>query len=262
MERLYIRQADIVFSKDFVDRVRGYDVVMTRRNHFNRNGVIINHGNRKSITVGKKANNLYIINKPEAIQNCSNKLVNCKMLKDYYPKLYSSVNDIDNYPVIVKPINGHHGYGIEVFDNEEDISSFFDNHSISKYIIQQFIDIKHEYRFNIIDRNVYQVSHKMRQEGETEGGGFIFSYRSLGKDAKISKEFWKYVYNIIDIFHGHIDDDLGHYCIDIIKGMDKKYYLTELNSACGLGEFTLGKLIEELEEKYANGDLDKYKVTG
>ena len=260
MDRLYVRQANIVFSKDFVDRVKEHSVIITRRNHFNRNGVIINHGNGKPITIGKKAKDIYIINKPEAISKCSNKNVNCKILKDYYPKLYDSIDSIDNYPVIVKPINGHHGYGIEVFDNEEDISNFFDTHSIGKYIIQQYIDIKHEYRFNIIDKEVYQTSHKMRQEGETDGGGFIFTYRSLGKDAKISQKFWDYVDNIINDFHEEVGSDLGHYCIDVMKGFDKKYYLTEINSACGLGDFTLGKLIEELDIKYSNGDLDKYKV--
>ena len=51
-----------------------------------------------------------------------------------------------------------------------------------------------------------------------------------------------------------------HYTIDVMKGVDNNYYLTEMNSACGLGQYTTSKLIDILTSKYYNGELEKYRV--
>jgi len=260
VDRIYVRQANITFSQSFVDTLRSNGVIITRRDRYNRSGILVNHGNGKPITVNPKVRNFYIINQPDSIRLCSNKVSNCNLLDEFYPEMYQSVEDVDKFPVMVKPINGHHGYGIKKIDNRSELEEFFRIHNLSKYIIQEYIDIKHEYRFNVLDRKVYQVSHKERQEGLTDEGGFIFVYRSLGKDAKISQKFWDYINNVIDAFHNEVGYDLGHYGIDVIKGKDGKYYLSEINSACGLGQFTLGKLLEKLKEKYNNGDLENYRV--
>ena len=42
--------------------------------------------------------------------------------------------------------------------------------------------------------------------------------------------------------------------------MDNKYYLSELNSGYGIGQFTLEKLLSTIREKYSKGELEKYRV--
>ena len=257
--RIYLRQGNITFSRDFVEHLKNKGIILTRRNHFKRSGIIINHGNTKPITKANNVKDLYLINKPEAISLCSDKMKNYKILNQFYPKTCRAVVDVKKFPVLAKPINGHHGYGIKKFDYIEDLSKFMKG--VNKpYIIQEYIPIKHEYRFNILDRDVFQVSHKERLDEFTDKGGYVFSYRSLGKDAKLSKKFKDFVKDVIKAFHEVVGYTLGDYCIDVIKGQDNKYYLSEINSAYGVGQFTVDKLLETLNDKYRNGELEQYRV--
>ena len=128
------------------------------------------------------------------------------------------------------------------------------------YIIQQYIPIKHEFRFNVCDGSVFQISHRQQLDGRTEQNGYIFSYHSLGENARISQKFRSFVGDVIKTFHSSIGYDLGDYCVDVIKGQDGYYYLSELNSAYGIGQFTIQKLVNIIETKYNNGDLESYRV--
>jgi hypothetical protein len=259
--KVYLRQPKITFSKDFVNTIKKHGIVLTRGNKFIRNGVMINHGNPKDIKIGRKVNTFYLINKPNYIKYCSNKAKNIDILKKYYPKTFNNVEDIKDkdFPIIAKPLNGHHGYGIEIFDDITSLSSFV--HSIKEpYILQRYIPIKHEYRFNVFDKTIYQVSHKQKLDARTDKGGLLFSYRSLGSNAGISDKFWNFIDNVIKDFHDVIDINLGDYCIDVIKGQDKEYYLSEINSAYGIGNYTLEKLITIIDNKIRKGELEKYRV--
>ncbi len=257
--RIYLRQGNITFSRDFVEHLKSKGVILTRKDKFFRSGIVINHGNTKPISIGKKVKELYVLNKPEAISLCSNKMKNYEILKDYYPHTCRISVDTKDFPVLAKPLNGHHGYGIEKFDNVKDLSIFLKN-AKQKYIVQKYIPIKHEFRFNVLDRDVFQISHKQRLDEFTDKGGYVFSYRSLGRNAKISGKFKNFVYDVIKTFHNNIGYDLADYCIDVIKGEDNKYYLSEINSAYGVGQFTVEKLINEINRKYDNGELEPYRV--
>ena len=261
--RVYLRQGDITFSKRFIETLRDIDITPTRRNKFMRSGIIINHGNSTPIEVGKKVKKLYILNQPSAIKFCANKITNYEALDAFYPPTYD-IHDIHDktdsiFPLLAKPIKGHHGYGIIKLNS---YSEFDKLENRSSYIYQELIDIKHEFRFNILDRNIYQISRKNKLEDITENGGMMFEYTSLGGlDTKaVSQKMFDYVYNVIGKFHEVVGTNLAHYVIDIMKSIDGKYYLTELNSACGLGPYTVGKLDEAISEKYLNTRLEKYRV--
>lgn len=262
---MYLRQGNIVFSRDFVDTLKDKGVVLTRKNIFKRSGIVINHGNTKPIKKGRKVRELYLLNQPEYIKYCSNKLKNYNILEEFYPHTTEDINDVDKFPVLVKPLNGHHGYGIKRIDDMNELSSYF-NTVKGKHLIQEYIPIKHEYRFNILDKDVFQVSHKQRiynDDGtpmKTDKGGMVFSYRSLGSNAKISDKFWDYINRVILKFHNSVGNHLADYCIDVIKGKDNTYYLSEINSAYGIGHYTSDKLIETINNKYISGELDKYMV--
>ena len=258
MPRYIIRLADIPFSKDFISTLKSRGVILSRRDVFGRSAICINHGNAKPITIRDNVKKFILINKPEAIKYCSNKRRNCKMLKDFYPTTYSNVNEVDRYPVVVKPLHGFQGVGIEKIESRNELDSYISRHNSNKFLIQECIPMKFEYRFNVLDRDIFQISKKQLIEGWN--GKFKFTFRSLGTDAKISNKFFNYVKSVIEEFHSQVGHDLGSYCIDVMKGKDKKYYLSEINSGYGIGQFTLEKLLYLLNEKYDGGELDNYRV--
>jgi len=256
--KVVLRQANITFSKDFVDLNKQNGIVLTRKNLFGYNAVCINHGNSNPIKLKNIVTKFYLINKPEKIHLCSNKIDNWKLLQEFYPRTYQHPSDVQHYPVIAKPVSGHHGYGIEICKNEKELRNCIRK---GTYIVQDLIDVKHEYRFNVLDGDIYQISKKSFLEGmNTPLGGYQFSYKSLGVDADLSNKFKTFVNNIITRFTRQVGVDIGDYCIDIMKDKDSNYYLTEINSAYGIGQFTLEKLIDIIYSKYEGGDLDKYRV--
>jgi glutathione synthase/RimK-type ligase-like ATP-grasp enzyme len=259
--KIILRQGNIVFSQEFIDLLNEYGISLTRRNTFNKSGILINHGNSSPIHIGKSVKDFFLINKPECIKYCSNKITNWEFLEKYYPRVYTDIPDMVSakYPIIAKPIDGHHGYGVEVLNSTKDFRNFSRTKKLERYIVEDYIPIKHEFRFNVFDKEVFQVSRKDKLDSKTPKGGMEFEYTSLGKDAKLSDKFWDFVENVIKDFHKSVKYGLGNYCIDTIKGTDKKYYLTEINSAYGIGELTLDKLLSLIQEKYDNGELENYR---
>lgn len=261
MNRIILRQGNIIWSKEFVDTLRSREVILSKKDKFFKNAILINHGNSNPITLGKKVSKFYIINKPEAIKFCVNKMRNYKILDIFYPDTYESIYDVDKFPVFIKPIGGHHGYGAEKVETRDKLKRILNN-SNTKYIIQDYVPIKHEFRFNVFDRDIFNVSHKIKQDYKTEKGGLVFGFRSLGQGAKISDKFKRFVKSVIDTFHRTVGYDLGTYCVDVMKGEDGKYYLSELNSAYGIGQFTLEKMLDTIDHKYKCNELERYRVKG
>ena len=256
---IYLRQGNIVFSREFVDILRSKEITLTRRNNFTRSCIIINHGNSKPYSIGRNVSKLYFLNHPDAIHYCCNKKHNWNILKDFYPNVYSNseLNGDINFPIIAKPLNGHHGYGIVVVKDRKQLDSISNKNS---YIFQDLIPIKHEFRFNVLDRDVFQISHRQRLDEETDEGGYVFSYRSLGNDAKISGKFRNYVLDVIKKFHEVVGYSVADYCVDVMKGTDNEYYLSEINSAYGIGQYTIEKLVDSINYKYDEGKLEQYRV--
>lgn len=257
--RIFIRKGSLVFSKSFMRAVRGKGIIVTKRDTFPNNCIIINHGNMEGIKTNHGASRIYLINKPNFIRYCSSKSLNSKTLEEFYPRVYSSYKEVDKYPVILKPRGGHHGYGIHIINSRRGLRIFSQKH-LDNYFIEECVPVVHEYRFNVIDKEVYQVSRKDLLDKKSAKGGYEFEWKSLGKDAKISKRFWDYVYKVIDQFHKTVGDNLGHYALDIFKCEHGKYYVCEVNSACGFGEYTIDKLKESIDRKYRSGDLEKYRI--
>jgi len=257
--RIFIRKGSLVFSKSFMRAVKDKGIIVTKRDTFNNNCIIINHGNIKGVKAGQNTSRVYLINKPDFIRYCSSKKLNSKTLKEFYPKVYSSYKEVDKYPVILKPRGGHHGYGIHIINSKRELRIFSQRH-LDNYFIEEYVPVIHEFRFNILDKEVYQVSRKDLLTKKSTKGGYEFEWKSLGKDAKISKNFWDYVYKVINQFHEIVGDNLGHYALDIFRCEHNKYYVCEINSACGFGEYTIDKLKESIDNKYKSGDLEKYRI--
>jgi glutathione synthase/RimK-type ligase-like ATP-grasp enzyme len=256
MPRYIFRLGNITFSRDFINTLKGEGVIISRRNSFGRSAVLINHGNQKPIEVMNKVKSFYIINQPHAIKHSSNKRLTQRILGHYCPSTYNSPSEVNNFPVVIKPIHGFQGRGVRRVDSRRELRSNLRHYN--DYIIQDYIEPKAEYRFNVLDNDIYQISRKEMVEGWN--GKFDFEWVSLGENAKLSNEFYRFVEHIIEDVYNQLGSDLGSYAIDVIKGNDNDYYLSEINSAFGIGEFTMPRMIEILNKKYYKGDLEKYKV--
>lgn len=259
--RIIFRLGDIVFSKDFINLLKSNGIIISRARRYIRDAIVINHGNSNSLSLSRRVKRFYLINKPECIRYCANKWKNYQILKDFYPVTYLSTEDISDIqlPIIAKPLNGHHGYGVKYINDTDELEMILNSGKI--FLLQEFIPVKHEFRFNVFDGDVFQVSHRKKLDTTTELGGFEFEYRSLGRNAKLKQKFWNFVRDVINSFHKTIPiQDLSSYCIDVMKSHDGNYYLSEINSAYGIGEFTFQKLLEEIKKSWENGDLEKYRI--
>jgi glutathione synthase/RimK-type ligase-like ATP-grasp enzyme len=261
--RKYVRLGNITYSRDFVKNTRAYGFILTRKNTIIHNGVMINHGNREPYKLGRKVNRFYWLNQPDYLNNCSNKMKNFNMLNEFYPFTTRSTDEARKHinvgnEIIAKPVAGHHGYGIKFIHNENEMDNFMRNKK-GNFVYQELLPIKHEYRFNIFDKEIFQVSRKVYTDKKTPKGGFVFEWKSLGAEAKISQKFWEWVNVVMNEFHKTVKDNIGTYCIDVIKSKGK-YYLCEMNVGYGIGEFTASKLNDLINNKLENGELEKYRI--
>lgn len=253
--RVVFRLGDIRFSKDFINALRSQSVIISRRDSFNKPALIINHGNSHDIRVN--AIDSYLINKPRYIHYCSNKKSNMRVLKDYYPKEYNNASMVKDFPVVVKAVHGLHGTGVKKANNRRELKSIISSMR-DDYLIEEYINIKGEYRFNIFDGEIYQISKKEMVKGWN--GRFVFEWHSLGSNAKLHPKFYDFIDNVITDFHKQVGHNLGSYAVDVLKSENGKYYLSEFNSAFGIGELTMQKLMNCIFHKYNACALEKYKV--
>jgi glutathione synthase/RimK-type ligase-like ATP-grasp enzyme len=258
--RIAFRLANISFSRDFVHTLTNSDIMITRKNFFNRSRFLINHGSASPISIGREVGTFYVVNQPSHIRYCSNKMMSAKFLPRYYPDYYTSLAEIRDYPVIAKPLHGHHGVGIRILSNRHEARRFFERHSFNNYIVQELIPISHEYRVNIFDREIFQVSEKIKLEEHERRGGIEFDWRSLGENASLNPRFYAFLNNVISDFHKKVGYNLGSYCFDVMKSKDNDYYLCEINSAYGIGELTLNKLLAKINRRYDRRKLEPYRV--
>jgi glutathione synthase/RimK-type ligase-like ATP-grasp enzyme len=258
MPRYIFRLGDIPFSKKFIRTLRNRGVIISRRNEFGRSAVLINHGNHHPIKVKSNVQRFYVINKPDWIRYCSSKSANYNVLKDFYPKTYNHWEEVNKFPVILKRPHGFQGRSVMKIDSKTQLRNFMRGNNGS-LIIQDYIPVLHEYRFNVLDGKIYQVSRKEMLEGYN--GKFKFEWKSLGTNAKLHNSTFKFVEDAIKQFHKKVGSNLGSYCVDVIKSKDKKgRYLSEFNSGYGIGEFTVSKLMDLLDRNYHSGKLEKYRV--
>ena len=251
--KIFLRLANIIFSKPFIIETNAANLITTRRNTFKRPCIILNHGNAQPITTTPDT---ILLNHPDAVKYCINKNITRELIPGYMPDHYNpDTLTPKHFPVIIKPTTGHHSKGFKVIHTPQELS---DTPGIDRYIIQAHIETKGEYRFNIFDNTIYQISRKeiiTRTADRT-----TFNYISLGADAKLSPKFYDFIHSAMHDITNELENTLPHYAIDILKATTGRYYICELNSAPGLTGLTLPKLTSTITRKLYAGQLDKYKI--
>lgn len=251
----YIRFGNITFAKSFIDQARESGYICTRRNNFKKPVIILNHGSPDFL---KTHQNTILLNHPTAIKYCMDKSLTSSIISDFMPIHYTpesrTLNQEGiNYPIIMKPTTGYHGNGIKIINGIDELNGL----DLSRYVIQEYVKTKREYRFNILDSTIYQISRKeIVSQTPTR---IKFDYISLGTGAKLSGKFFNYTQAVISQINNELNNTLSHYAIDILKAKSGRYFVAELNSAPGLYGLTFEKFKTCLDKKLEAGNLDKYK---
>lgn len=249
--RVYLRHS-IPLQRSLVDACKKEGVIVTRRSHFKRSGVVINHGDSRAITIGRRVKRLYVLNSPDIIRFAKDKQASLKSLRDFYPETLDSLCAV-TLPCLVKPRFGRASEGIVKCDSVEELSEVL--RWTRRYIVQELVEnVTSEFRFNVFNSNVYQVSRKEKQSD----GGFV--YTSLGPAAELSEAFWQWARDCVDAIDTATGGKLVSYALDVIRQKGGHYYLCEVNSAYGLKGFTAKRFVKLVKEAYEEGALEEYRV--
>ena len=257
LPRIVLRLANIIYSKNCLDSAREHNLFPTRRRVFPSNTIVINHGSTDRILFKRNARNCYVINKPEFIKYSSDKLQTYKLLKDFHPPTYTYSDRSklkDNVEYIIKPRFGHQGRQMKYLNGLR-----AKIYLTPSKIAQVKMPIKYEFRFNVFDDKIYQISKKIKTR-DIETGRCDFNWVSLGSNAKLHPNHFRFVRDIINEINSKLNHGLGSYAVDTMKTYDKKRYLVELNTSFGLGYYTSGRFYDIIRTKYFNGELEKYRV--
>lgn len=191
------------------------------------------------------------LNHPDAVAKAANKLETFKALdgKVGIPKWTTLALEASKWvqkegkSVVSRlTLTGHSGEGIVITnpDDPEDVPD--------APIYTQYIKKKEEYRVHVFQGKVIFQQRKARKHGVEDdkvnwqvrnlAGGFIFA----NKDVNIPAEGLQQAVKAVDL----LGLDFG--AVDLMLGVDKQFYVLEVNTACGLQGSTLDAYVDAFKE--------------
>lgn len=191
------------------------------------------------------------LNHPDAVIKAANKLETFKALDGGVSIPRWSEDSLEahkwldaGHALVVRTVlNGHSGAGIEIV---EPLGRKVELPVAPLYT--QYIKKKEEYRVHVFQGKVIFQQRKARKHGVDDAdvnwqvrnlaGGFIFA----NKDVDIAAEGLQQAVKAVDL----LGLDFG--AVDLMLGIDKKFYVLEVNTACGLQGSTLDAYAEALKE--------------
>lgn len=122
------------------------------------------------------------------------------------------------FPVVYKPTDGNHGRGIQLVNNEQELTAIVENHNFGKepIFLQEYYEKRFEYRVVTWNKKPVNWARKMNLKNH-DFGGRRFEARNLHQD---------YVDYIL---YNARDGLLG---IDIARLTDGRIIIIEQNRAC------------------------------
>jgi len=84
----------------------------------------------------------WAVNSPEVIRQCNNKVSASKIAESIgikVPKIFFSLDEVDTYPIIAKPLFGVGSNGQYLIENIDDLISFSKKVQLGSYILQEYI---------------------------------------------------------------------------------------------------------------------------
>lgn len=195
-----------------------------------------------------------VLNKPQAVNNASNKLKSFELFKEAdvsIPPFFTDYGDaedwmIDNGGTVVcrTKLAGHSGEGIEIAENVDEL--------VQAPLYTVYIPKKEEYRYHVFNGEVVDIQRKARKMDVPKedvnwrvrnlDGGFIFAREGVVASPVASEEAIKAV--------AALGLDFG--AVDIIWNQkEDKYYVLEVNTAPGLTGTTLEGYAKRIGDMYA-----------
>ena len=190
-----------------------------------------------------------ILNKPESIAKAVNKLQAFNTLKGHasIPEFTESLEEAKKWlaegVTIVErhKLTGHSGEGVRIVEPGQEL------HQAPLYV--KYIPKKHEYRIHVFRDKALFVQRKARKNDVPDAdvnwkvrnlkGGFIYA----NQDVDVAEEAKQQAIIAIKT----LGLDFG--AVDIIYNeRSNKYYILEVNTACGLAGLTLQKYVEVFKE--------------
>lgn len=212
------------------------------------NGSVINWG--CSAMYREMTYTAEFFNQPTAVAKAVNKLETFKSLDGHVsiPKWtetqVGAIKWLDEGFIAVArhKLTGHSGEGIELIEPG--------NHLIPLApLYTQYVKKRQEFRLHVFRDKVFFTQRKARNKDvpddqvnwqiRNHGNGFIFAHNegiNCGPQAE------QYAIDAVRV----LGLDFG--AVDIIKGVDDRWYVLECNTACGLEGTTLNKYVEVFKE--------------
>lgn len=213
-------------------------------------GTLINWG---ASHFKRKMEGFDILNKENAVTLASNKLATFKLLSAAGVSVPDWTVDPDEvriwlaegYAAVARyKLNGHSGEGIEIIEGHQ----AWEDHAEDAPLYTRYIKKKEEYRIHIFQGEAFFVQRKARKldvpaenvnwKVRNLAGGFIFANVGVEVDDVARHEACAAV--------AALSLDFG--AVDVILGTDGKYYVLEVNTACGLEGTTLEKYVEKFQQ--------------
>ena len=147
-----------------------------------------------------------------------------------------------NFPVIAKPSDNHSGLGIKVFKNAEELKGNDDEFAV----YSEFIDKSEEHRFMIFNGELiaWMERKPINQKAKTGEGDkdsemeFAYEYKT---DEMLPADFTEVIKKFVELF-----PDLQYLTLDVMRGVDKKIYVIEINSKAGMPFDISAKLYQNI----------------
>lgn len=195
-----------------------------------------------------------VLNYPEAVAKAANKLEAFKAFKNHQagvvapPWTESRVEasrwlaeDVCGIVVCRTKLTGHSGEGIVLV--EQGAGELVDAPLYAAYIPK-----KEEYRIHVNQGAVFHVQRKARNKEipddqvnwkiRNHGNGFIFAHINVDVPDEAKQQAIMAVQSL----------GLQFGAVDIILGVDRQWYVLEVNTACGLEGTTLEKYVEQFKQ--------------
>jgi glutathione synthase/RimK-type ligase-like ATP-grasp enzyme len=213
-------------------------------------GAIINWGN--SAFYRDMTYETELLNHPDAVAKAVNKLEAFKALDGHVsiPKWTESNQEafkwlLEGNAVVARhKLTGHSGEGIKIYEKEVIAPDVFEEAPL----YTQYVRKRGEYRLHVFRDKVFFTQRKARNKDvpdeevnwkiRNHANGFIFAHI----DVDVEPEAFQHAIDVVRV----LGLDFG--AVDIIKGVDDKWYVLEVNTACGLEGTTLEKYVEVFKE--------------
>ena len=213
--------------------------------------LVINWGSRGEQAVILEESGLPLLNPPSAVRKASCKLRTFKTLSSEAVPMWTVCKEeaaswIGSGLVVCRgKLNGHSGQGIVIASTVDEL--------IDAPLYVKYINKKHEYRVHVVNGKVIDQQRKMRSREVADedvnwkirnhSNGFIFGREGVDLPQEALDMCVESV--------GALGLDFG--AVDMVwNERDDRYYVLEVNTACGLTGTTLEKYVEAFKE-IANG---------